>query len=262
MENSGNDMVKLVGRMINVPLSISISGLELAISMLRGMQQLVTAGQGAAGSPTAPPMAPPIVHGALAPAPAQPGSAQLAPTPQTDPIRDTYNGLAAFVVPGMDAWSSAQGATSSEPGAVSTHVADIMIGVIDRAVPSPPQGPPSSAMIASLLNQVAQKVNPSAGGNFASHFSKLSFQEKVSVFQFIEGDPSMQPFKRIGGLLAFFAAFIFYSEASAFDFATHRLRERPAGWVASNYNGDFDGSCQFKGYFRDRRHAEKSADCA
>jgi len=256
------DMVRLVGRMINIPLSISISSLELALSTLRGMQKVITAEPGTTNAGASQTATPPIIHGAPAPSPAQSGQAQPAPTLQADSIRDTYNGLAAFVVPGMDIWSAAQGATSSEPGAVSTHVADVMIGVLDRTVPSPPQAPPSSAMIASLLNQVAQKVNPSAGGNFASDFSKLSFREKVAVFQFIEGDPSMQPFKRIGGLLAFFVAFIFYSEASVFDFATHRLKGRPAGWVATNYNGDFDGSCQFKGYFRDRRHAEKSTDCA
>ena len=252
MEDSGNDMVRLVGRMINLPLSISISSLELALSALRGMQKLITVEPQTAnaGFPRAAPQA--VSHGAPSPAP---------PPQGTDLVRDTFNGLSAFVVPGADPWSAAQGMSASEPGAVSTHVTEIMIAVLDRTVPSPSQGPPSSAMIASLLNQVAQKVNPSAGGSFPSFFSRLSFSEKAAVFQFIEGDPAMLPFRRIGGILAFFVAFIFYSEASAFDFATHRLTGQPAGWVASNYDGVSDGRREFKGYYQDRRRAAKSTNC-
>lgn len=251
------DMVRLVGRMINIPLSISISSLELALSTLRGMQKLITGEPGTTNAGASQTATPPGFHGGAASA----VSPQPGPAPGAELVRDTYTGLAAFVIPGADAWSAAQGMTASEPGAVTTHVADVMITVLDRTVPSPPQGPPSSAMIASLLNQVAQKVNPSAGGSFPSYFSRLSFSEKAAVFQFIEGDPAMQPFKRIGGLLAFFVAFIFYSEASTFDFATHRLKGRPAGWAASNYDGDFDGSCEFKGYYRDRRHSGRSMHC-
>jgi len=252
MEDSSRDVVRVIGQFINLPISASICGLEFALAALKEMQKFLNAGfADPNGAPLETPGSSPI-----APTPAAGGHAGDA-TPATDLVRDTFHGLAAFVVPGSDIYSSAQGVVAPEPGAVSVHVAEILIGVLDRAVPSPPQGPASSAAIASLLNQVAQKVNPSASGAFPSFFSRLSFRDKVAVFQFLEGDPSMAPFKRIGGLLAFFVAFLFYSEASTFDFATRALKGRPAGWIASRYEGVSDGRCEFKGYYQNRKQAEK-----
>lgn len=234
MEDSSREMARVVGQMFNIPLSLSICSLELALMALRDVQKFVTA------------TSPPTAGGSDA-------------TEDTNLIHDTFDGLAAFVVPGSDPYSSAQGVVAEEPGAVNAGVTDIFVTVIDRAVPSAAQGPSSSAAVASLLNQVAQKVSPSATGSFPSFFSRLTFIEKAAVFQFIEGDQSMLPFRRIGGILAFFVAFLFYSEASTFDFATRKLGGRPAGWVASNYAGVSDGSCEFLGYFQNRRQAQRNA---
>lgn len=244
MENASRDLIRLIGQMINLPIATSISTLEFALAALKEVQEFLTQ---------------PSHSSQVDPVPA--GGAQAnGPTAATNPVSDTFNGLAAFVVPGSDVYSSAQGATAQEPGAVSVHVTEMMIGVLDRAIPSPPQGPASSAAIAGLLNQVAQRINPSATGSFQSSFARLSFSDKVRVFQFIEGDPSMAPFKRVGGILAFFVAFLFYSEASTFDFATRTLKGRPAGWIASKYGGVSDGSGEFRGYYQNRTKVETGSE--
>jgi hypothetical protein len=252
MKESNQDQVKIIGQLINLPISLSILGLELALAAMRNMQQFLAEASG--DGPVAP--VPATAQSAMGGTPSLSFRAN-GTMPQPDLVHDTLNGLAAFVVPGPDRYSAAQGMSANEPGAVDTHVTDVLITVLDRAVPSPPKGPPSSAAVAMLLNQVAQRINPSASGTSPSLFSRLSFKEKVGVFQFIEGDPSMVPFRRIGGLLAFFVAFIFYSEASTFDFATHALKGRPIGWTASDYQGVSDGQCEFKGYYQNRRQAEK-----
>ena len=251
MEESNRDKVRFIGQIVNLPISISIFSLELALAAMRNMQRFLTAGF---SDGNAAPLATTSFGAGSMPFA---GSQANGTAPDVDLVHDTLNGLAAFVVPGADRYSSAQGATADEPGAVNAHVTEVLITVLDRSVPSPPQGPSSSAAIASLLNQVAQKINPSASGTFLSFFSRLSFSEKVAVFQFIEGDLSMLPYRRIGGILAFFVAFIFYSEASTFDFATRTLHGRPAGWAASGYEGVSDGRCEFKGYYQNRRQAEK-----
>jgi hypothetical protein len=51
--------------------------------------------------------------------------------------RDAMNGLGAFVVPGPDDYSVAQGVTSPTPGAVDAKIADFLISSADNFVPFP-----------------------------------------------------------------------------------------------------------------------------
>ncbi len=49
---------------------------------------------------------------------------------------DTYRGLAAWVVPGPDAWSRAQGETSPTPGGVEAGAGEFLLYGLDRYVPA------------------------------------------------------------------------------------------------------------------------------
>lgn len=51
--------------------------------------------------------------------------------------RDTLNGLCAFVVPGPDAYSVAQGTPRAEPGWAEAKTADFLIEALDNFVPFP-----------------------------------------------------------------------------------------------------------------------------
>src|SRR6266536_5394003 len=55
----------------------------------------------------------------------------MAPAVTVDLVHDTLNGLAAFVVPGPDAYSVAQGVSTPEPGAIAAFVTEIFIPVLD-----------------------------------------------------------------------------------------------------------------------------------
>jgi hypothetical protein len=161
-----------------------------------------------------------------------------------DLVHDTFNGLLAFIVPGSDAYSIAQGVQTPEPGGVDAGATDVLIATIDDSTPFVPQ---FSAVVAGTLNFVAQAVNPSAAGAFASPFARLSYAEKAAVFQFMDANESLQ---LLAGLLPLFVAYFVYSEAGVFDPSTRSLTAQPLGWRLSNYSGVADGRDEFLGYFR------------
>ena len=169
-----------------------------------------------------------------------------------DTVRDTLNGLLAFVVPGPDTYSVAQGASDAEPGGVDAGVMEVLIKTLDLSAPFLPH---FSDMVAGILNDIAQKVNPTAVGSLASPFSRLSFPEKVAVFQVMDGTDSL---KSLAGILPAFVAYLCYSDAAAFDPATRGLNGKPVGWTISNYAGSADGRDEFRGYFEGRSSSEKT----
>lgn len=66
--------------------------------------------------------------------------------------RDTMNGLVAFVVPGPDAYSRAQGTPSDTPGGMEARASDFMIDSLDNFVPFPDEiARPVAAALASGL---------------------------------------------------------------------------------------------------------------
>ncbi len=169
----------------------------------------------------------------------------------TDLVHETYNGLIAMVVPGADDYSVSQGVSTAEAGGIDTGITDALIGTIDQSTPFLPQ---FSAIVAGILNNIAQAVHPGISGVFTSPFACLSFPEKVLVLQIMDGTDSL---KFLSGLLPGIVAFLCYSDTGSFDPATRSLTGPPVGWQLSNYSGTADGRNEFRGYFRGRT----SADC-
>ena len=165
----------------------------------------------------------------------------------TDLLHDTFNGLLAFIVPGPDEYSVAQGVSTVEPGGVDEGVVDILIATLDETTPFVPE---FSATVAGILNGIALVVNPSPPGTFLSPFACLSFAEKAAVFQIMDATDSLKP---LGGVLPAFVAFFCYSEAGAFDPVTRSLTGDPIAWELSGYQGVADGRNEFLGYFENRR---------
>ena len=168
----------------------------------------------------------------------------------TDLVHDSLNGLLAFVVPGPDVYSVGQGISTAEPGGVDAQVTDVLIESLDLSAPYLPS---FSATVAAILNNLAQAVNPAAGGAFLSPFARLSFPEKAAVFQIMDGDAGLSP---LAGILLAAVAYLSYSEAGVFDPNTRSLTGQPVGWTISDYSGVADGRDEFKGYFQNRRSVE------
>lgn len=164
-----------------------------------------------------------------------------------DEIRDTLNGLLAFILPGPDQYSVTQGVSTAEPGALAANVTDVLMETVDQSATYLPS---FSAVVATVFNDLAGLVNPTATGPFASHFAHLSFNEKVAVFQIMDSTDSLKP---LIGILPAICAFLVYSEAGVFDPVTKSITDTPVGWKLSNYDGVADGRDEFQGYLRRRR---------
>ena len=199
---------------------------------------------------------------------------------ELDLVRDTLNGLVAFVVPGNDAYSKAQAAFTKRPGAIAAGTTSALIVNLDEFLPSPDvpvdndDTVPLSGAIANLLNVVALRVNPTArGATFPSPFARLEFSEKAEVFRILEEDTGApdgdlpQPFTRASGNFSFvaqilpgFVAFLAYNEQGVYDKVRRRLTKRPVGWNLSNYQPGrvtpAEGWNEFRGYYQGRRRVK------
>jgi hypothetical protein len=174
-------------------------------------------------------------------------------------VEETVNGLVAFIVPGRDRYSIAQGVKSSKAGGIEAGATFAVIETLNRFLPS---DPPLSATTATILNQFAANVRATAKrGKFRSAFANLSFAEKAKVFQTIEGlsGADAGSFRFLFGNLPDLVAFLAYSEAGVFDRRRLRLRRRPLGWLLTGYGGTADGHAEFRGYLGGRRAAEPNA---
>jgi hypothetical protein len=197
-----------------------------------------------------------VAAGALVSLPEAIGRAGLAhdaaaATP--DLVTDTINGLVAFVVPGPDAYSVAQGESTTEPGGIDAFATPALIQGLTFAQPSQPL----ASMVASLLNLVAQGVDAgSATGQFASPFANLSFTEKAAVLDILEHGEAFAQLWSLFGILPSLVAFLAYSEVGVFDPATRTLVGTPVGWTLSSYEGVADGRDAFVGYFENRRRVD------
>jgi hypothetical protein len=172
---------------------------------------------------------------------------------EPDLTRDTINGLVAFVTPGDDEYSVAQGVSTKRPGGIAAGATRALIEALDRSVPPPLVG---SVAVAQLLNEYAGAVDPAASrGGFVSPFARLSFAEKAEVFRRFESDPAFRGslVRNRAGLLPSAPAFIAFSEAAVFK--DGKLTGTPVGWQIAGYGGPSDGWNEFKGYWRGRRAA-------
>jgi hypothetical protein len=117
---------------------------------------------------------------------------------------------------------------------------------------------PASGLVTTLLNTYATRVNPAAtGGGFPSPFARLSFAEKVKVWELFESDPSADgtELRFVSGVLPAFVALVALSEAGVYDREKRELRERPVGWEITGYGGPAEGHDELKGYWHGFRSA-------
>ena len=166
-----------------------------------------------------------------------------------DLVHDSLSGLLAFIVPGPDTYSIAQGVSTVEPGGVGAGVTEVLIRTLDLTVPFAPH---FSATVVAILESLAEAVHPAPPGPFVSAFARLSFGEKAAVFQIMDSTESLAS---LGGVLPAFVAYLCYSDAGAFDLTTRSLTGQPVGWTISNYSGVADGRDEFRGYLGHRRSA-------
>ena len=196
---------------------------------------------------------------------------------EADIVLDTYNGLAAMLWPGDDAYSVAQGEWNDRPGAIAANAGHHLVVALDGLVPPPsvPLGSkhsvPLSGAVASAINTVALEVNPAAvAGSFPSPFARLAFADKAAVWRTLEEDTrrvserdpthSLGVLQFVFGVLPAFVQFFAFSEIDVFDPATRILVRRPVGWDHCGYLGTslepVEGWDDFQGYYQDRREVE------
>jgi TAT (twin-arginine translocation) pathway signal sequence len=202
------------------------------------------------------------VLGALPDILAQRGLLAEAAAQSADYVTDTLSALVAFILPGNDEYSTAQGTPTSEPGGIAAGTVPVFIDNLDNFVPAA-AGPakttiPASGGVSTLLNNYALQVNPGASnGPFLSPFARLSFAEKAEVFKRFEADPGLsaqvQEFRFVSGILPGFVAFLAFSEAGVLDPATRQPKSRPVGWQLTNFVGPAEGHAEYKGYYEGRR---------
>jgi hypothetical protein len=174
-------------------------------------------------------------------------------------VQQTMDGLVAFVVPGQDRYSRAQGTRSKTAGGIEAGTTSALTRTLDRFLPGPL---PLSTTAATILNEFAKQVDPaSQRGKFASPFANLSFAKKARVFQTVESlqGASGGPIRFLVGNLPDLVAFLAYSEAGVYEAKRKRLRRRPLGWRLTRYAGVVDGRKELKGYWRGRKAADPSA---
>jgi len=178
---------------------------------------------------------------------------------EADLVRDTINGLIAFVAPGNDGYSRAQGTPVPGPGGIGAGATEPLLELLDFVVSDSEGNPvPTSGSVATLLNSAAQRVSPNAArGGFASPFARLSFDQKRKAYRSIETDPGLVSVRGIVARLPSVVGLTVYSEAAVLDRKTGRLRGTPVGWRMSGYGGPSDGRREFRGYYRGRRKARR-----
>ncbi|HEV3230163.1 MAG TPA: twin-arginine translocation signal domain-containing protein [Solirubrobacteraceae bacterium] len=190
------------------------------------------------------------------------GLLEAARAAPSDVVTDTLLGLAAFILPGSDPYSMAQGESAPGPGAVDSGALQAFVISLDEFVPVSALGVANTSLrasggVATLLNSYALQVNPAASGPFSSPFANLSFKDKAAVFQRFESDQvasaQAPELKFVAGILPGFVAFVFCSEAGHYDPGTRQLTGTPVSWTIAGYSGPAEGHAELKGYYQGRR---------
>jgi hypothetical protein len=185
---------------------------------------------------------------------------------ELDVTRDTLSGLLAFILPGDDEYSVAQGVEAKGPGALGAGTLDPFIDALDNFVPAAALGftttVPASGGVATLLNDFALQVNPAASsGSFLSPFARLGFDEKAGALELLETDevPSgaVPELNFVAGILPGFVAFMACSEVGVLDPGTRELAARPVSWRLSRYAGPAEGHPELRGYYQGRKRVRR-----
>lgn len=174
-------------------------------------------------------------------------------------LEDTFNGVAAFVVPGNDRYSRHQRVATNLPGGVDAQAGRAVRETVDAAIPlvigEGELAAPGALGIALLLETLSISRNPlSVVGPFSSPFANLSFTKKRQVLQDLDNTPllAQSSIEFAANAVITLAALGAYSEVAKFDPRTRTLTGRPIGWDLSKYGGVSDGWPEFIGYYQDR----------
>jgi hypothetical protein len=175
---------------------------------------------------------------------------------------ETLSALVAFILPGNDEYSEAQGEKTDKPGGIAAGTVPVFIRNLDAFVPAAVPGfgtetLPASGGVSFLLNRYALEVNPAGSGPFTQPFARLTFAEKAEVFKRFESDSAWNDteFKFVSGILPGFVGFLAWSEAGVIDPKTRKPTKRPVGWRLSKYGGPAEGHAELRGYYRGHRKA-------
>jgi hypothetical protein len=164
-------------------------------------------------------------------------------------VRDALGGLVAYVVPGNDRYSLAQGVSTREPGGVAAGAVDTLRSTLDI------DGPGLAEAAAAILGASAREVAPRVGmGGFASPFAALSYSRKDQVVRTLAQSHDAT-LRVLGSTVPALAVFLSYSEAGVLDPRTGRLRSVPVGWQLTGYAGVADIRNEFRGYYGGHRSA-------
>jgi hypothetical protein len=164
-------------------------------------------------------------------------------------VRDALGGLVAYVVPGNDRYSRAQGVSTRRPGGVAAGAVDTLRSTLDI------EGPGLAEAAAAILGASAREVASSVGmRGFASPFAALSYSRKDQVVRTLalSHDATLRV---LGATVPALAVFLSYSEAGVLDPRTGRLRGVPVGWRLTGYSGVADIRDDFRGYYGGHRSA-------
>jgi hypothetical protein len=165
---------------------------------------------------------------------------------------DTLRGLVAYIVPGDDVYSRAQGQSTGRPGGIAAGAAEGLRATLDVS------GAGVADAAVAILNRAAGAVHPGGGtGTFASQFAALAFARKDDVFTQLGGS-SDSTLRSLAGILPAIVAFLSYSEVAVLDPRTRGLRGKPVGWELTGYTGVADIRDEFRGYLGGRRSARGS----
>jgi hypothetical protein len=137
-------------------------------------------------------------------------------------VDDTLAGLVAFVLPGDDEFSVAQGESHPAPGGVSYGAVPLLHEAFDHF------GPRAAAGVAVLLNEYARDVDPAAG---RSAFARLQHGQKAEALRRFEADPRLErsELRFLARILPGFVAFIAFSRAGVYAPSQHAVTRRVVG---------------------------------
>jgi hypothetical protein len=117
--------------------------------------------------------------------------------------RDTLNGLVAFVVPGPDAYSMAQGVSDTAPGGIAADGTDFMLNALDNFFPVPQE--PLRLLVTSLTTGLTANL-PGLPG--IPVLPGLAEDLDLALFTLLKGDGSVPLSLPVALLLNFLATLV------------------------------------------------------
>jgi hypothetical protein len=143
--------------------------------------------------------------------------------------KDTLSALVAYVLPGDDAYSLAQGVSHPAAGGVEAGTVPLLAEALDHFAPN------AAAGVSVLLNDYARQVDPDADRRRfpRTPFARLAHAHKSEVFRRFQADPGLAG-TQLGfaaGILPGFVAFIAFSKAGVYAPGQRAVARRVGGWA-------------------------------